>query len=542
MQPEQLSRSVPGTSPGVSVLRALAERIGTKRYEHWFSRQTRLTVRHDELVVTVPNPFLLKWLQQSFRQELEAAAQVGIGVQAQVRFEVVTSGWDSPTPQDGATTATGLADSDRVDQTVLLRLHAAEQSLLDSNTTAESAAPETMNSPAETALTQTSVTSNLTQESTTHATAVAVPAEIAPAAQPVSSGETLARTGRRFADLCDFVPGPCNEFALSAVRQICLSPLQEHQFSTLYLHGPVGVGKTHLIEGLHKQLRKQWTTLQVVSLTAETFTNQFTQALRDRKLPGFRQRFRSVDVLIVDEIDFLENKRGVQEEFLHTYQQLERMGKLVVVTGDRHPRLLTKTSEELRSRFVAGMVCRLDVPDLTTRQRIVRFKSSTAQVQFAPEVVDYLAERFKTTVRELEGAVHTLHAYQKLHGKKLSLTAARVALADLERDCTRIIKIPEIVQAICTMFGVTTQDLQSNERKKSLSQPRMLAMYLARKHTRAAYTEIGAFFGGRNHSTVMAAERKISETLSQSSTIQVATTTWRLHDLVDTLEQQLLVG
>jgi chromosomal replication initiator protein len=352
--------------------------------------------------------------------------------------------------------------------------------------------------------------------------------------------EEPPRPGRRFADLMDLVEGPCNEFALSAARQVCQAP--GVQFTTLFVHGPVGVGKTHLLEGIHRDLKQRFPSRQVVYLTAEAFANFFTQALRDHKLPTFRNKFRSIDVLIVDDIDFLDGKRGIQEEFLFTVQQLESHGRMVVVGAHGHPRLLTKMSEELRTRFLAGMVCRIDAPDVMTRRRILENKAFRAGAEFALEVFQFVADRFRNNVRELEGAFNTLLAYQRMQGRRLSQTAARNALADMERDCIRVVRIVDIEQAVCSMFGVTTEDLKSNKRQKSLSQPRMLAMYLARKHTRAAYTEIGQHFGGRNHSTVMAAEKKIQASMGGQEPIVIRTQSWRVCDLVETLEQQLQAG
>ncbi|MDB5387782.1 MAG: chromosomal replication initiator protein DnaA [Planctomycetaceae bacterium] len=348
------------------------------------------------------------------------------------------------------------------------------------------------------------------------------------------------RPGRRFADLMELVEGTCNEFALSAARQVCQAP--GVQFTTLFVHGPVGVGKTHLLEGIHRDLKQRFPSRQVVYLTAEAFANFFTQALRDHKLPTFRNKFRSIDVLIVDDIDFLDGKRGIQEEFLFTIQQLESHGRMVVVAAHGHPRLLTKMSDELRTRFLAGMVCRIDAPDVMTRRRILENKAFRSGADFAPEVFQFVADRFRNNVRELEGAFNTLLAYQRMQGRRLSLTASRNALADLERDCIRVIHMVDIEQAVCSMFGVTIEDLKSNKRQKSLSQPRMLAMYLARKHTRAAYTEIGQHFGGRNHSTVIAAEKKIQASMGELEPIVIRTQAWRVCDLIETLEQQLQAG
>ena len=327
---------------------------------------------------------------------------------------------------------------------------------------------------------------------------------------------------------------------MTAVRQASERP--DGTGGGLFIYGPVGAGKSHLLEGLYREIRRTTSALQILFLTSEQFTNHFTQAYRDHTLPAFRQRFRTVDVLLVDDIDFLDAKRVVQEEFLHTFQQLESHGKLVVACGDRHPRLLLKISDELKTRFLSGMVCRLDVPDLETRERIAVCKARRLDADFSPEVLKYVARRFSNNVRELEGALHCLQVYHRMTGKRVGMTAAREVLGDLERDCLRVVRMADIERAVCDLFGLDAADLKSSRRARSVSEPRMMAMYLARRHTRAAYSEIGQFFGGRNHATVISADHKVAAWLAENAEVKVASQTWKLSDVLDTLEQRLLAG
>lgn len=345
---------------------------------------------------------------------------------------------------------------------------------------------------------------------------------------------------RRYAELGEFVAGSCNEFALSAAIEVCNAP--GAQFASLFIHGPVGVGKTHLLEGICRQFKQRYPQKQAVYLTAEAFANFFTQALREHKLPSFRQKFRNVDVLIVDDIDFLDGKRGIQEEFLFTLQHLEAHGKVVIASAHGHPRLLTKICDELQTRFLSGMVCRVETPDTEMRRTFIRSKLKQQSSDLLPDVINYLADRFKSSIRELDGALKTLLAYQRLQGKRLAVSAARQVLADLERDCIRVVRLGDIESAVCNLFGVTPDDLKSAKRQKSLTQPRMLAMFLARKHTQSAYKEIGQYFGNRNHSTVMNAEKKIKTGLDDNTPIQIQSQSWRLAELVDALEEQLRAG
>ncbi len=531
MQPDNLAPVPAGASPEELILRSFAAAIGRRRYEHWFHQKTRFRVEGDELVISVTNPFLVNWLPQNFRPALLAAAQPVLGLSANVRFEVGYEAGHGLPPAEGPTTIKAVLLHSPV-----VPVAPAEDRAANTGT----ARPESNSVP---------VTENreLTRANAARPADVPVPAVLRVKKEPQLTmaavkpvAEAASRPTRRYADLLDFVAGSCNEFALSAARQVSLTP--GAQFTTLFVHGPVGVGKTHILEGICREIKSRFAGRQVVYLTAEGFANFFTQALRDRKLPSFRQRFRSVDVLIIDDIDFLVGKPGIQEEFLYTLQQLESHGRQVVVAAHGHPRLLTKMSDELRTRFLAGMVCRIDAPDATTRQRILENKALRNSVEFSPEVVQFMTDRFRNNVRELVGAFNTLCAYQRMQGRRLSVTAARQVLADLERDCIRVVRLADIEQAVCSLFGVSIEDMKSSKRQKSLTQPRMLAMYLARKHTRSAYAEIGDFFGGRNHSTVIAAEKKILASLKQEEPIKIHTQTWRVNDLVEALEQQLQAG
>jgi chromosomal replication initiator protein len=244
----------------------------------------------------------------------------------------------------------------------------------------------------------------------------------------------------------------------------------------------------------------------------------------------------------VDNVDFFESKRVFQEEFLHTFTDLTDHGRPIVLSGSRHPRLLTKLSDELVSRFQSGLVCRVETPDQSTRLKIVQSKAARLSGEFAADALEYIAHRFQGSVRELEGALNCLQTYYAMTRKRVTASIARDVLADLERDCLRMIRLADVERVVCNLFGIRPKDLQSESRVRTISQPRMLAMFLARKHTPSAYNEIGQHFGGRNHSTVMSAERKVQQWLDQNETIKVASQSWSIGEIVQTLEQQLMAG
>lgn len=369
-----------------------------------------------------------------------------------------------------------------------------------------------------------------------------------PAAQPVAGVARATASpaaakkrsfGRRNRTLSEFVIGSSNELALAAVHQVVNEP---GVVTPLYLHANVGNGKSHLLEAMKLRLKQEYPGLQLLLITAEQFTNYYTQALGAKTLPSFRQKFRTVDILLVDDVDFLDGKKGIQEEFLHTLKQFEEGGRQVVVSANRHPRLLGRTSEELVSRFVSGLVCRLENPDAETREEIVRRHASRQQAKFPEPTIQYIASRFQSNGRELEGAVNLLSTWSKMTKKAVSVSVAQRLLSRLERDCLKVIRLADIEDAVCSLFGIPEETLKSKTRKQTVAQPRMLAMYLSRVLTEAPYSEIGEYFGGRNHSTVMSAERKVAEQLTSHGTLRVSTETWEIQDLVETLKDRIQAG
>lgn len=342
---------------------------------------------------------------------------------------------------------------------------------------------------------------------------------------------------RRIRDLATFVRGRSNLLAWGAVERILSTTA-----NSLYLYCGVGNGKTHLLEGIAQQMRRENPRRQVLSLSAEAFANYFTQALDARTTASFRQRFRNIDVLVMDDVDFLDGKKGLQEEFLNTLRRIESRGGQVIVAADRHPNLLTRTSSEILSRFTSGLVCRIDSPDPETRRQIVLALRESLEFSMSDEAVSYVASRFQDNVRELEGAMNTLLNWSIVTRRPVTLTSAKEALGRLERDCLRVVKLSDVENVVCQTFGLSTEELRSDKRTRAASQPRMLAMYLARRLTGTAYSEIGQFFGGRNHSTVLSAERRINELVRSRTSVRIGGGEWTVQELVESLERQILVG
>jgi chromosomal replication initiator protein len=511
------------------MLEEVKELVGSQTFDHWFHNKTSIEITNNEVTIGVANPFLLNWMQHKFRPAVAEAARRVLGDSAQIRFKA-----NPAASLRGATTHALLPASPSDEAKPLVA-----NPLFEANGQRPRAVEP--HRPGATSISHPNSPSMRLKPSLRAALADQSNApESGRRVQPSARQGAAPSAGRRFAELTDFVKGPGNELAFTAVLQICEQP--GSRYNPLVLYGGVGTGKTHLLEATYKRLRASHPGMNVLFLSAEGFANYFTQALRDRTLPSFRQRFRGVDVLIVDDVDFLDGKRVIQEEFLHTIRQLESHDRQIVLSADRHPRLLTKLSEELVTRFISGIVCRMESPDLETRRAIVTRKAARLTARVSDEALELVAQRFRTSVREMEGALNCLEAHGLTSGKPVTLSAARHVLADLERDCVRVVRLVDVEQTVCRFFAVAPDELRSPRRSRTVSQPRMLAMYLARKMTQAAYSEIGEYFGGRNHSTVMSAEKRIRELLTSQATLRVASQTWQLGDLVGSLEQQLMTG
>ncbi|MFV0443399.1 MAG: chromosomal replication initiator protein DnaA [Planctomycetaceae bacterium] len=471
----------PGEHDVLRLQQRLVEQLGERRYRHWFDGKTRFALNGDVLRVEAASHYLLSWIQRQYGDLLLSALHSEVHPGLRIQYEV-----------DAALT-------------------------LQPPTTSQD---ESLPTP---------VTARSTRA---EGTSEATPAR---GARGSASG-----VNRRQYDLRDFVIGSCNQLAHTAAMQVAGSPGQS--YSPLYLYSGVGNGKTHLLEGIAKEIKRNFPALQVMYLTAENFINFFTRALSERSLPGFRQKFRGLDVLLVDDVDFFEGKKSTQEEFLHTLQQLESDGRQIVLTGDRHPRLLTRLCDELVTRFLSGLVCRVEAPSTEMRRSIVSRIARDRKLDISDRSLEFVATKFTNSVRELVGAMNTLAVWQSLHQKRIGVTNTREVLAHLERDCLRIVRLDDIDKAVCGLFGVTSRDLKSDSRARTVTQPRMLAMYLARRMTTTAYSEIGRHYGDRNHSTVLAAERKIAKQVEENITIRLATEEWSLRDVLQTLEQQILAG
>jgi chromosomal replication initiator protein len=308
-----------------------------------------------------------------------------------------------------------------------------------------------------------------------------------------------------------FVRVPSTQLAHAAATAVADAPAMA--YNPLFLHGPVGLGKTHLLQAICQRVLARRPESRILYLSCETFVNQFISAVESGDLENFRYRYRHVDMLLIDDIHFLAKKERTQEEFFHTFNTLYNSKKQIVLSCDSPPREIPTLEDRLVSRFKWGLVTQIEEPDQETRVSIVRRKAERKGVPLPDGVADLIADNIATNVRELEGAVLRVIGYAALTGKKLTMDLAQEALRDVIQPKERKVTIETILRTVADHFGVKASEITGKRRHKSISLPRQVGMYLARRLTDYSLVEIGGQFGGRDHTTVIYANDKIAREL-----------------------------
>ena len=352
--------------------------------------------------------------------------------------------------------------------------------------------------------------------------------------KPESAVKPVKRVSK---SLADFVVGAGNRVAHASAVSVVEEPAMGA--NPLVIHGPVGVGKTHLLEGIAAGLRRHHPDLRAARVTAEEFTTRFVQSTRFNKSNQFRRQFRDCGALLLDDLHFLATKKLTQEEFLHSFDALIADGRQVVVTMDCHPRLAEELMPELVDRLLGGAIWGLQPPDEQTRLGILRSRATGANPTIPDEVLKYLAASLKGNVRELEGAVNSVRHYAKVTGRRVDAGVAREALGDLLRHAVRAVRVTDVDEAVCATLHLSRGTLQSKARSWAVSHPRAIAIYLARKHTSATYGEIAKHFGAKTHSTAVAAEKKVRAWLSTDMLLELADRRFQARDLLGRVEREL---
>ena len=317
-----------------------------------------------------------------------------------------------------------------------------------------------------------------------------------------------------------FVIGSSNRFAHAAALAVAEAPAQA--YNPLFIYGGTGLGKTHLLQSIGQYVSEHARGATTRYVTSETFMNDFINSLRDKRIEGFKQRYRTYDVLLVDDIQFFEGKERIQEEFFHTFNSLYEAGRQIVISSDRPPKEIATLEERLRSRFEWGLITDIQPPDLETRIAILRKKVTTDRIEIAdPEVITFIAGRVSTNIRELEGALTRVVAFSSLTGRELTVELAEQVLRDLFPDGSAIpaVTITRIQEAVSDRFGLSVIELCSQRRSQAVAYPRQVAMYLSRELTDASLPKIGKEFGGRDHTTVIHATTKITRLISEDRSV-----------------------
>lgn len=477
---------------------SIRKRIQPEQFETWFRRANLESVGESILCIAVQNGFSRDWLHTYYREVIEEAAQRVLSRKLRVKFTV-------------------------------------DPELTVSSPIVESAAQEYEREGRDGSRAGGDVAPARQPGSNGVATGHANQAGAAPAhgkeansANELGIGEDLGRgmVGGlvRGSDIGlnprytfdNFVVGPCNRFCHAVSLGTAEAPGKT--YNPLFLHGNVGLGKTHLLQAICYTMIENWPDVRILFLSCETFVNHFISALENGDLQKFRGKYRNVDVLVVDDIHLLANKERTQEEFFHTFNSLYNAGKQIILSSDSPPKEIPTLQDRLVSRFKWGLVTEIEPPCYETRMAILKRKGRDRGQELPDEVAQIIAERIDTNIRELEGTVNKLYSFSNVTGQAITVEFAREVLTEVFTKRRGQPAMEDIIEVVTSHFGVKLSDLQSKKRTNQIAFPRQIAMYLARKITRHSLEEIGGFFGGRDHSTVLHAVRKVTKLIEDDTT------------------------
>ena len=495
------------------IVAGVEARIGRQRFEVWFVKSVRLRLDRrrgdgDAIDVVVPDDFVRDWVKRHFDGALRESAVETTGASVDLHYSI------EPDAFDGRAGDAGLFQP-------------------QSTASAETAAP----------LPVPPVSERSPAKPRLGAGGLPVPpvndAEVSPrpaavtAIAPSSAGDRLRH------DLDAFLVSDNNQLAYQCCRSVAERP--GGAYNPLFIHGGVGLGKTHLLQGLCRAYAQNHPTGRWMYLTGEEFTNGFIAALKNSRLDAFRRKLRDVDLLVIDDVHFLGGKRATQEEFLHTFNAIEAAGRHVVMASDAHPKTIASFGESLVSRFVSGMIARIDPPGRPMREDLLKVLAKRRNLDLDPETIGWIASRVTQNVRELEGAVNRMQAHVRLAGRRADVNLAREILSDLDRQMSRPVRAEQVFQAACEFFGLERGELMSGSRQRTIGLARSTSMYLVRKLTNLSYPDIAGRMGKRNHSTVISACRRVETSIKKNEPVTWTTSTGdrseRAADLVQRLEE-----
>lgn len=462
------------------VLGEIKNKISEVNYNAWFGKVECLEFGESELKLAVPNNFTKEWLADYYSDTIRNEVRKITGSECSLQFEIC-------------------------------------EELLNSSKNLESE-----NSSADSESSSNSKT-NLSDENrpagTLSASVSARSAVRAPIGDPLNPKYTFDR----------FVVGSNNQFATAACKAV--ADLPGGNYNPLFLYGGVGLGKTHLVNAIGLELLRRHPGLRLLYIGSERFMNEVINGIRFDKMADLRRKYReSCDILLMDDIQFLAGKERTQEEFFHTFNCLHEAGKQIVVTSDKFPKDIKGLEERLRSRFEWGLIADIQPPDLETRIAILQKKADASDIHLPDDVSIYLAQQIRSNVRELEGSLIRLSAFSSLNGSPITIELARNVLKNIIREVENRCTIEAIQKVVASYYSIKVTDMKSARRMKHLAYPRQIAMFLCKKHVKSSFPEIGQKFGGKDHTTVMHACRKIDKLLKTDT---------KLRDDIEFIEKSL---
>ena len=522
---------------------ALRQRLGKERMELWFGPQVGWQIAAEsKLQILVGSAFVSECMQRMFREELRSVVSEVFGDCWGFEFQIAAT---PPLPVDSSKAACGNSAGNspvavrKASRIAYHRGPSGTPPLPPEDPLPVNAIPASKPKPVELDLdVSTSVDSSASGPlRLVRSDATGGPVDQSSTDREIDRLIAIRRQQERRWD--EFIVGPHNHLAWTGCNMVLERP---GQVGPMLIHGPHGVGKTHLAVALSQRLKSQHRFKRVVFLTGEQFTIEYTENAKSGGFASFRKKYRDVEVLVIDDVQFCLGKTGTLIELRNTIDMLVRESRQVILVSDRGLHQLDGLGHDLHTRLSGGMNCPIEPIDTQTRRALLARMCAQHSLSIDPEVLDWISEQCGADARVIQGIVLRLLAQHRMLGRALNAQEASSAISDIIRANRPIIRLGDIEQAVCKAFGIENQKLQTKSKCQTLSQPRMLAMFLARKHTRTALSEIGEYFGNRTHSTVISAQKKVDGWIDQRETLQVGNTQMLVQDILRSLEVALQVS
>lgn len=525
--------------------RRLETQIGADCFELWFNAENSIVLNGTRLIVAATDEFSMDRIKSKYQNPIsDLANQLGV---EEVRFEVISdmqrqrSVMDTASlPADDKSKATSSADATDPESTRPRKPQRRWSAIHPQRATGKSVNQRSGGSASEEAgrdhAAGRAAQNDLTESERAKS-------ERAKSDRAVDGNPQVTFSSGKFRrprhELSDFIFDSQNEILWNACKQVICSP---GELSPFFLFGKAGTGKSHLLEGIANAARRRGKAGRVRLVTAEQFTSDYIGSLKNRTMPMFRKRYRELDYLLIDDLQFFAGKSSTLEELQHTIEEVTRKGGQVIVSADRSPHELEFAGPEFIHRVACGLTTQIQPPSEATREKIVRQLADRKGVQLEEAAIGLLATEISGDARLIAGALNRLKLHQLINGQPVTADEARTHLADLIQISHRTVTLSDIENAVCELFGLEQKTLRSASKVKAVSQPRMLAMWLSRKYTRAALSEIGDYFGGRSHSTVLSAQSKVETWVEKREVIGLKHSALPVENAIRRIEQELRIG